>query len=348
MNYEAPEALVLAQNQECLPASPCVAVVANPVASGAKHLYEQVKTLVQSESYVPGSIYHTLPGGLEANRPGLLRLLAKGAGKNSDGTTKHYDAIAILGGDGAGDMVANFLGGDPDLPEELRGTVMIEADNGGASDGHKARFGKGDLDLAQLGGLPIVNVHPLRVETTTPSGEKKVERGPLYWTLGSSARVAEWLNSPANRNSPMRRFKAGKWLQEHIAGAYLVLTSPSFTIVEDGQERTVYETLISNNSRMANHGGFPGDGRKESLSVLEVTSKRQLIRLAARLLTGRVADIEWQHRDRLHVTVQRPPRGRQTTPSQRGGETDALAPGSVVRATKDPTPLRYASTLLAA
>ena len=332
--------------QEYLPENPCIAVVLNPASTGAKRAHEQVLEIVRSESYVPGSIYETVPGGLEANREGLLRLLSKGAGKNEDGSTKRYDAILVLGGDGSGDMVVNFLAGQPGLPEDIRDTVIIDGRNGGANDGHRARFHKGGLNLKKLGGLPIANLYPVRVETTLPSGETRTHWTTLYQTLGFSALTAEGLNGPRHRNSWLRSIPGGRKLREYMVGLKALFNSEDFVIEENGQERTVHELIISNNSRMGGFELFPGDATKDSFHTAEAQSKTKLLGLATKLLLKKAV---WQERKDLEFTVGvRGPGRHRAVPSQHSGETERLTRGTRIKASKDTRPLRHATTRLAA
>ena len=336
----------IAPSQEYLPENPAVAVVVNPASTGAKHAHEQIKTLIRSESYVPGSIYQTVPGGLEANREGLLRLLAKGAGRKEDGTTKPYDAILILSGDGVGDMVVNFLAGHPDLPDGIRNTVIIDGPNGGAGDGHKTRFGRGDLDLRKLGGLPIANLYPIRVEITQPSGETTMHWTNLYQTLGLTGLIGERLNGPKHRNSWLRRVPGGRKLRDLGVGIRSLLGSTDFTITEDGEERAVHELMISNSSRMGGFELFPGDATQDTLHVLEAGSKAKLLWAAAKLMVKKAV---WQERKEIDLTIVGSRTGKyQTVASQHGGETERLTRGTRLRATKEQRPLRHATTRLAA
>lgn len=328
---------------EYLPPNPNVAIVINPASSGANKLHRQIRTLAGNESYVPGSIYETAPGGLEANREGLLRLLARGTGqKNDDGTAKRYDAILVLGGDGAGDMVANFLAGHPDLPEDIQNTVIIEGDNGGAGDGHKTRIGRAGLELSALGGLPIIRHFPLRSELTRPSGETNTYWTTLYQSLGFTGLTAELLNGPRYRNSWLHRLPGGKTVSQYLTGLRSLIDSTSFTLIENGEERTLHELTISNNRRMGNLPLFPGDATVEgAFPLAEVSGKGNILKSLARLVLRRA---DWQQREELDVVIVGSNAKDRSVPSQRAGEHDRLAPGTRFRVTKEQKRhLRYAA-----
>ncbi len=333
---------------EYLPENPSVAIVVNPASSGAGQLYKQIRTLMGNESYTAGSIYRTVPGGLEANREGLLRLLCTGpGGLNEDGTTRRYDAVLVLGGDGAGDMVANFLAGHPDLPEDIQHTVIIEGNNGGAGDGHKTRFGRSKLNLAALGGLPIVKHYPLRTEITRPDGETETYWTNLYQSLGFTGLTAELLNGPEYRNSWLHGIPGGKTVKQYLTGLRSLAKSRSFTVNENGEERTINELVVSNNRRMGNLPLFPGDATVEgTFPVMEISGKANILKNIGRLVLNRS---EWQERKELDMFVVGSDDNDPSVPSQRAGEHDRLPPGTRVRVTKeDKRYLRYAAPGLVA
>jgi hypothetical protein len=332
--------------QEYLPQNPKLGFVFNPASTDAKRAEQKLGAYQQTESFIPESVYVTKLGGLEANREGLQKLLLDGAGKDDDGNVIPYDAIVNLGGDGMGDMVANFMAGDPALTPALRLTPIVEAGNGGVNDGHLTDFNPGDLDLTKLGGLPLVPRYPIRIETTPPDGETSVRYTSRYVSLGFTALAAEGINRPNSRQSWLRRTRLGRKALEVMVVAGALVKSSNFKLTEDGQERPVHELIISNNSRMAGFELFPGDGRQDTLHVLEAKNKLALLLKMGRLLVGRQ---QWQTRKQLDVIVQATGKGKQTTiPSQHNGEEQRLVPGTRLVATKEKTPLWYVATRLLA
>jgi diacylglycerol kinase family enzyme len=325
-----------------------VGVVYNPAAAGARHLPDQIRTLVQSGYVAQGAFYETVPGGIEANAPGLRRMLAIGAGQNPDGTTKRLHGLVIIGGDGTVAMVEGLMS-DPDLPDDLQDTVLIPVPNGGASDKSRALFPRG-LNLRKLGGLAIKRHTPVRIETTHPDGTVTEHRTTLYDTKGRTAQIADDLNRPWRRSDFWRR-PGLKRISQLIAGAWALRKSTHFTVVEqDGTERVLQERIISNNPRMGGFRLFPGDAEADTFSVFDIEGS-SWFRLPFAL--GRLATKKgWQTHKELEYTI-----GDESSPgargryrpipvsSQHGGENEHnLPPGTRIKATKiGERSIRYAA-----
>jgi diacylglycerol kinase family enzyme len=196
------------------------------------------------------TVIETVHGGIDANRA-LLRAQARQLGPHT--------LLCIAAGDGTVGMVVEMLVQDPGIPEKARLTPIFPLWGGNANDLAHMLNGNAYRNRVHetLTKGAVIAVHPLECALTMPDGTVTTRIAACYASFGATAFVAARLNEHDVRHNPVRRLPGGRLVAEFVAGFLALARAPSFTVMERGSEKVVYERTFTNGSRFAKMERLP-------------------------------------------------------------------------------------------
>lgn len=97
----------------------------------------------------------------------------------------------------------------------------------------------------------IVEVLPLSCTLKYPDGTSVEHLAVGYISFGATALAARRLNEPPHRSSRLHKAPGGRMVQELLTVFQALLKAPSFRIDEGNGERSIYDRMFINGSRIA-------------------------------------------------------------------------------------------------
>jgi diacylglycerol kinase family enzyme len=221
-----------------------VFVLRNPVSTHAAQAKQRIAEVEAVFGKKRVEVLDTVRGGVEPNRA-MLRRHAHHLGPDT--------LLCIVAGDGTVSMVVEMLIADDTLPDKARSTVVLPLWGGNAND--LAHMLNGNAyrnrvrEVLTKGGA--VQVRPLSCTISSAEGPKQARIAACYISFGATAFAAARLNAPDVRRNPLRRIPGVRAVADFFAGFGALRNAPTFSVIEKGKERLVYERTYANGSRFA-------------------------------------------------------------------------------------------------
>lgn len=242
-----------------------VVVLFNPAsthARQAKRRIEELKQLVPTSRFV---LLETSTRGRSANINILLRH-EKLLGPDT--------VLCVAAGDGTVNTAVEALlfHASP----HARQTVILPLWGGNAND--VAHMLNGPAYRTHLRTLfekgKVVTVRPLSCTFVSRSGSTTTHLAIGYVSFGATALAARGLNGPPHRDSRLHRIPGGRVLQELMTVFQAFVLAPSFRIADDAGQRSIYERMFINGSRMGKIRPLPLKLTDDAHYTTTVSEKR--------------------------------------------------------------------------
>lgn len=218
-------------------------VLYNPASTHAV----QSRRRIQELRHLVGSdhvhIIETSPTGRLSNR----ELLAEQSKQFTSDTV-----LCIAAGDGTVGQVVETLVLDSRISDTARQTPILPLWGGNANDlAHMLNGSKRSTIEKILRKSHVIRIYPLSCTLAYSDGRTETRVAACYMSFGATAYAAARLNKPQHRRNPLHRLPGGRTISEFAASFNGLVEAPVFKVIEDGEQRTMYERTFTNGSRFA-------------------------------------------------------------------------------------------------
>lgn len=293
-----------------------VIVLFNPAsthAAQAKKKIAELRALVPSDTFL---LLETSNKGRAANKKLLLgysHLLGA------------QTLLCIAAGDGTVNMAVEVLASCTGNSTDPSKTVILPLWGGNAND--VAHMLNGPAYRISLQALltrgQIVTVRPLCCTLTDSTGNQRRHLAIGYISFGATALAARRLNEPPHRTSRLHSIPGGRILQELLTVLQALRKAPAFKIEDKGKERSIYDRMFINGSRIGKIRSLPLSLADNAYYKTTLSEKRLGAALARIRELLRRPSVE----KTAHPTVFR---CIDKAWAQLDGETIRIAPGTLV------------------
>lgn len=250
-------------------------------------------------------------------------------------TLQEHDILGIAGGDGTVNAAVQTLV-SPSTPQAVSRTPILTFGTGNANDlAHTLHRDARSLVRVLEEGQAVA-VHPLHCVMRQPGGIPENRYAACYASFGAVAHAAAYINAKEHRGNFFRQLPGVRHAIDVVAIGRALRHASLFTIAEDGQERQIFDRIISNGPRMARFGRFPVRLTEQEMYVATVASNSiaTIARGARDLARGTLPGEFVRDHSSVEFTIQHVQHGTPDDPgyvyAQFDGETAAYPPGTSI------------------